>query len=90
MFIPFDDCRVTFALRNCDQLDFSRETFIGRCLISDGLRAERKSILIGAADFRLFGDILACLSHGIDTVLRLHQRIGETPADGRVIDLGMP
>ena len=50
------------------------------------LRAQRKGVLIGAGDLEFLGDVLGGLGHGVDAVLRLHQRIDEAPAERGVED----
>ena len=52
------------------------------------LRAKRESVLILARDLIVLSDVLGRLRHRIDAVLRLHQRIDEAPANGRVLDVG--
>ena len=51
------------------------------------LAAQRKGILILAADVEFFGHDLYRFGHGIDAVLGLHQRIDEAPTDRRVLNL---
>jgi len=51
------------------------------------LRADRERVLIGARHLEFLGDVLAGLGHRIDAILRLHQRVNEAPADGRVVDI---
>ncbi len=64
--------------------EIARRCRLGRAL----LRAQREGVLVGARDLILLGHVLAGLRHGVDAVLRLEQRIDETPAQGRVVDLG--
>src|SRR5262249_55439183 len=52
------------------------------------LRAQRQRILILASHLVVGGDVLAGLAHGVDAILRLHERIDEAPADGGVEHFG--
>ncbi|MNO42298.1 hypothetical protein D3C76_324870 [compost metagenome] len=52
------------------------------------LAAQGESVLVFARNTELRGDILGGLGHRVDAVLRLHQFIDETPADGGVEQLG--
>ena len=51
-----------------------------------GLAAGGEFVLIGAADIEIGGDIIGGLRHRIGAVLRLHLRVHEAPADGRIIN----
>ena len=57
----------------------------GRALLAP----QRERILVGAADLEILRHVLRRLGHGIDTILRLHQRVDETPADRGVIDFAL-
>ena len=52
------------------------------------LRAQRKRVLILARHLEFLGDVLAGLGHGVDAVLRLHQRIDEAPAERGIVNFG--
>ena len=81
-----DRDRPGFAARHDHRLDLlveeTRRLGLGGAL----LRAERKSVLVLAADLIVLGDVLGGVRHRIDAVLLLHQRIDEAPADGGVLD----
>src|SRR5580704_6845466 len=70
-----------------------RDDLLGEIAGGDGvggalLRTQRKCILVLARDLEFLGDVLAGLGHGIDAVLRLHQRVDEAPAERGVVDVG--
>lgn len=84
MFIGIDHDGITLALRDADGRDLLRKAAAVDGSRGMRLRPGREVILIDADDTLVSGDILARLWHGIDTVLRLHRRVDEAPADGRV------
>jgi hypothetical protein len=53
------------------------------------LAAEREGVLVGAGDAEILGHVVGGLGHGVGPVGRLHRRIDEAPADGRVVDFGV-
>ncbi|MFK4520055.1 hypothetical protein ABIF20_007420 [Bradyrhizobium japonicum] len=88
MLVLVDRNRAGLAAGNGDRRDFlgeiTRRDRRARAL----LRADGEGVLVGARDLEFLGDVLAGLRHGVDAILRLQQRIDETPADGGVEDLG--
>ncbi|MNF04282.1 hypothetical protein D3C80_2037640 [compost metagenome] len=89
MFVFRNHQRIALALRDRHRDDFLIEAAIGQrvgCLL---LAANGEGVLILAGDLIIDGDVITGLRHGIDAILRLHQRIDETPADGRVVDFGV-
>ena len=88
MFVLVDRGRAGLAAGNRDRRDL-----LGKITGSDGLagallRADRERVLVRPRDLEFLGDVLAGLGHGVDAVLRLHQRVDEAPADGGVENIG--
>ncbi len=88
MFIGGNRQGVAFSLRDRDGDDLLGKA--AALLRPDGARLALGGIgiLIGARDLVLGRDILRRLRHGLDAILRLHQRVDEAPADRRVVDFG--
>ena len=83
-----NDYWIAFALGDGDGDDFfCQPTIFLRCCRF--VLAHSKGVLIFSADLEIFCDVFAGLRHGIDTVLFLHQRVYEPPADGGIVDLGI-
>ena len=87
MLVLVDDERIAFFLRDRDRNDLFRQTSIFHRRRRALLTAQRKSVLVHPRDPEIDGNILGRLGHRVDAIFRLHQRIHESPADGRVVDL---
>ena len=89
MLVEQDAHGVALLLHDVDADDFLGQRAItlraGRFLLA----RERERVLIRTAHAELDGDVFRGLRHRIDAVLTLHQRIDETPADGRVVNVGL-
>ena len=86
MLIRIDDQRITLFLRDHDRDDLVAED---PCGLRGGpalLAADGKSILIGAADVIVGGDIVGGFRHRMGAVDLFHHRVREAPADGGVVD----
>ena len=87
MLVAGDNHRIALLLRNHHGHDLfgqpPRRDRRGGPLLA----AQRECVLVGARDLEVDGHILGGLRHRVDAVLRLHERVDEAPADGRVLDL---
>ncbi|CAB5343547.1 hypothetical protein IST453_03305 [Burkholderia multivorans] len=89
MLVARHDERIALLLRNRDRYDFLGERAVLLRARSLLLAAQREQILIGTAHVVVDRDVLGRFRHRIDAVQLLHQRIDETPADRRVVDVGL-
>ena len=87
MLVAIDDGRRPLAARYLDGDDLLGEIAALLRRLRPHLAAPGEGVLVRPRDLELLGDVLRRLRHGIDAVLRLHQRIDETPADGGVVHL---
>src|SRR5215831_16473144 len=69
VLVFIDLYRTRLAARYLDRDDLPGEISRGNCLAGALLRTQRKSILVGAADLKFLGHVLAGFRHGIDAVL---------------------
>ncbi|EDT37272.1 hypothetical protein BamMEX5DRAFT_6952 [Burkholderia ambifaria MEX-5] len=81
--------RIAFLLRNRDRHDFLGERAVLLRTCSLLLAAQREQILVGAADVVVDRDVLGRLGHRVHAMQLFHQRIDETPADRRIVDVGL-
>ena len=81
---------VAFLLRNFNADDFLSQRAVALRASRFLLARQSKGVLIRAAYAELDGHVFRGLRHRIDAVLTFHQRIDETPADGRVVNIGLP
>ena len=86
VLVAVDDQRLALALGHAHGGDFIAE-HAGRLRRRPALlAAQRESVLVGARDAVIGGDIVGGLRHGIDAIARLHRRVDEAPADSGVVD----
>ena len=87
MLVARDLDRIALRLRHHDRHDLVGEAaFLDR---GNGalVRAKRERVLLLAADSALLGDVLARLAHRVRVVHLGQARVGEAPAEGRVVHL---
>ena len=77
------------ALRRLDGANLLGEPPVRLCTCRLLLAAQREQVLVHPGNLEFLGNILGCFRHGIGAVGLPHLRIGEPPADGGVIDLGV-
>ena len=87
MLVAVDDDRVALLLRNRDGHDLLGEPSGGDRRRRALLAAQGEGVLVGTRDLELGGNVFRRFWHRVDTVLCLHDRIDEPPADSRVLDL---
>ncbi|CAH0308292.1 hypothetical protein SRABI70_04623 [Pseudomonas sp. Bi70] len=73
-------------------LDHHRDDFLGVVTALLGrssalLATQAKGVLVGAADPVVLGDVVTGDRHRVDTILLLHRRVDEAPAQGGVFQL---
>src|SRR5450830_1830339 len=76
-------------LWNHDGRDFLCERAVCLRGSSLGLAGDGKFVLIEAADLEIICDVFTGFRHGVGTVKCLHLRVRKTPADSRVVDIGV-
>ncbi len=80
---------VALAVGNGDGNDLAAEIAGVLRRLGAHLAAQGESVLIGARDGEIRGDILAGLTHRFGAVKLLHLRIDEAPAQCGVVHLGI-
>ena len=90
MLVPLDDQRVLFASRHSHRADFPGQAAVLLCCGRFSLAPQGETVLILAADRKLFGQILGRLRHRLRAVSLFQLLVDEAPAHGRVIHLRRP
>ena len=87
MFIRVENNGTTFSPGHGNLDDFLGQSSVFLRCGCFRLAPEGKPVLVFPADAKIARHIFSGLGHGIDSVLFLHQRVDETPADGGIIHL---
>ncbi len=86
MFVSIHHDGIAFFLRDGHWADFAGQVPIANGGRSSQLAVVGHQVLRFAFDLEIHRHVLGRFRHGVHTVLRLHEFVHKTPADGGVID----
>src|ERR1700737_3408232 len=87
MLVRVEFLGIAYLLRNRNGNYLAVEETRGMRFRPPLLRSESEGVLVLARNLAFLRYVLGSLRLRVDTILALHERIHETPTDGRIVDL---